>query len=155
MSADELLPESPTTVSSLQAIEALIFSYAELVDAGDFASVGALFANASFLGSGATHKGRAAVEKMLSDVVATYDDGTPRTRHVVTNLVVTVDESAGTAQARSCVTVMQTLPGFALQTILCGRYFDRFERSGTKWHFAERRLKFDLVGDVSHHLRAK
>jgi 3-phenylpropionate/cinnamic acid dioxygenase small subunit len=155
MTTDESLAKLPTTLSSLQTIEALIFSYAELVDAGDFAAVGALFADATFLGSGATHKGQAAVEKMLVDAVATYDDGTPRTKHVVTNLVITVDERAGTAEARSCVTVMQALSTFPLQTILSGRYFDRFERRGERWRFTERRLKFDLVGDVSHHLRAK
>jgi hypothetical protein len=33
------------------------------------------------------------------------------------------------------------------------RYRDRFEHRDGQWRFAERRVRVDLVGDVSHLLR--
>jgi hypothetical protein len=86
--------------------------------------------------------------------VILYEDGTPRTQHVTTNVVVDVDEPAGTATARSRVTVFQAVPGLPLQPIAAGRYRDRFQRHDRRWRFAERRTDVHLVGDVSHHLRA-
>lgn len=138
----------------MSAVTNLIATYAELVDDGDFAGVGALFADAVFHGSGVPAEGREAVEKMLRDTVILYEDGTPRTHHATTNIAVEVDEEAGTAAARSYVTVFQAPPGLPLQPIAAGRYKDRFERSGDgRWRFAERRVRIRLVGDVSGHLR--
>ncbi|MET8953343.1 nuclear transport factor 2 family protein [Streptomyces sp. NPDC004393] len=135
------------------AVTSLIARYAELVDSGDFAGVGGLFADAVFVGSGAPAEGREAVERMLRDTVILYEDGTPRTHHATTNIAVRVDEKAGTATARSYVTVFQALPDFSLQAIAAGRYGDRFERREGEWRFVERRVLIHLVGDVSRHLR--
>jgi 3-phenylpropionate/cinnamic acid dioxygenase small subunit len=139
--------------SSYRAIEHLIASYAELVDDGDFAGVGALLADATFAGSAGSVTGQGAIERMLRDNVIVYDDGTPRTKHVTTNIAIEVDEAAGRAVARSYFTVLQALPDLALQPIVSGRYEDRFERRDGRWRFAERRVLTDLVGDVSRHLR--
>jgi 3-phenylpropionate/cinnamic acid dioxygenase small subunit len=87
------------------------------------------------------------------DMLIVYDDGTPRTRHVTTNVAIEADEEAGTAVSRAYSTVLQALPGLALQPIVSGRYRDRFERCDGQWRFAERRVLVDLVGDVSRHLR--
>ena len=186
--------------SSYRAIENLIATYAELVDDGDFAGLGAMLADATFTGSGALVSGPDAIEKMFRDTLIVYDDGTPRTRHVTTNVAIEADEEAGTAVSRaqvgeaySCLdawqlrpgcgrqgeflgpdladgaapgrrsggtavsrayfTVLQAVPGLALQPIVSGRYRDRFERRDGQWRFAERRVLIDLVGDVSRHLR--
>ena len=82
-----------------------------------------------------------------------YDDGTPRTKHVTTNVAIDIDEHAGVAVARSYFTALQALRDIALQPIVSGRYEDRFERHDGEWRFVERRVRTDLVGDVSHHLR--
>ncbi|MET8546271.1 nuclear transport factor 2 family protein [Kitasatospora sp. NPDC004799] len=141
-------------VPSHRAIENLIARYAELVDDGDFAGVGALLADAVFVGSGAPLSGGAAIEAMLRETIVVYADGTPRTQHVTSNVAVEVDERAGTAAARSYVTVLQALPELPLQTIAAGRYHDRFARGdGGRWRFVERRVRITLVGDVSRHLR--
>lgn len=139
--------------SSYRAIENLIASYAELVDHGDFAGVGILLAVATFTGAAGSVSGGGAIETMLRNNVIVYDDGTPRTKHVITNIAIDVDEAAATAVARSYFTVMQALPDFALQPIVTGRYEDRFERRDGRWRFAEKRVLTDLVGDVSRHLR--
>jgi 3-phenylpropionate/cinnamic acid dioxygenase small subunit len=139
--------------SSYRAIESLIAAYAELVDDGDFAAVGRLLADATFAGGAGSVSGCDAIEKMLTNNVIVYDDGTPRTKHVTTNLVIEVDEAAGTAVSRSYFTALQALPDLALQPIVSGRYHDRFERRDGQWRFVERRVRTDLVGDVSRHLR--
>ncbi|MEV4054688.1 nuclear transport factor 2 family protein [Amycolatopsis sp. NPDC049688] len=136
-----------------RALQNLIFSYAALVDAGDFAGVGALFAAGAFAGSGGVLRGAAEVERMLRESVIVYEDGTPRTKHVTTNIALEV--SGFVASGRAYFTVLQAVPGFPLQTIAAGRYEDRFTREDGRWHFTERRATVDLVGDVSHHLRAK
>jgi 3-phenylpropionate/cinnamic acid dioxygenase small subunit len=139
--------------SSYRAIESLIATYAELVDDGDFAAVGLLLADTAFSGGAGSVSGRGAIEKMLRDNVIVFDDGTPRTKHVTTNLAIKVDERAGTASSRSYFTALQALPDLPLQPIVSGRYYDRFERRNGQWRFVERRVQTDLVGDVSRHLR--
>lgn len=141
-------------MSSTDMIENLLVSYAELVDAGDFAGVGSLFADALFIGGAGSASGSDAVEQMLSDNVIVYDDGTPRTKHATTNIAIELDEEGGTAASRAYFTVLQAAPGQALAVIACGRYHDRFVRRAGEWQFLERRVHSDLVGDVSRHLRA-
>jgi 3-phenylpropionate/cinnamic acid dioxygenase small subunit len=145
------MPTDPE--SGYRAIERLIATYAELVDDGDFAGVGRLLADATFAGGAGSVTGGDAIEKMLRANVIVYVDGTPRTKHVTTNLAIEVDEDAGTAVSRSYFTVLQALPDLALQPIVSGRYFDRFERREGLLRFVERRVRTDLVGDVSRHLR--
>ena len=144
---------STPTPSSHRAIENLIAKYAELVDDGDFAGVGALLADATFTGSAGSVTGGEAIEKMLRESLIVYDDGTPRTKHVTTNVAIEVDEEAGTAVSRAYFTALQAAPDLALQPIVSGRYQDRFARRDGEWRFVERRVRTDLVGDVSHHLR--
>ena len=139
--------------SSFRAIENLIATYAELVDAGDFAAVGELLANATFTGGAGSVGGADAIEKMLQENVIVYDDGTPRTKHVTTNISIEIDDEAGTAISRSYFTVLQALPDLPLQPIASGRYQDRLERRSGQWRFVERQVRTDLVGDMSRHLR--
>src|ERR1700728_1707007 len=147
------MPVPTRPAPSQWAIQNLIAAYAELVDDGDFAGLGALLADATFTGSGAPVSGPDAIETMFRDMLIVYADGTPRTRHVTTNVAIDVDEDAGTAVSRAYFTVLQALPGLALQPIVSGRYRDRFARCDGQWRFAERRVLVDLVGDVSRHLR--
>jgi 3-phenylpropionate/cinnamic acid dioxygenase small subunit len=144
---------STPTPSGHRAIENLIAKYAELVDDGDFTGVGALLADATFTGGAGSVTGRDAIEKMLHESLIVYDDGTPRTKHITTNVAIEVDEEAGTAVARSYFTALQAAPDLPLQPIVSGRYHDRFERRDGQWRFVERRVRTDLVGDVSRHLR--
>ncbi|WP_433854545.1 nuclear transport factor 2 family protein [Streptomyces kronopolitis] len=145
--------ESAASPSGHRAVENLIARYAELVDDGDFAGLGVLLADATFTGSGAPVHGREAIEQMFRDTLILHSDGTPRTHHVTSNLAIEVDEQAGTATARSYLTVFQALPDLPLQSIAAGRYHDRFVRRDGRWRFLERRVRIHLVGEVSRHLR--
>ena len=134
-------------------IQNLVHRYAELIDLGDFAALGELLGRAD-VGSGehpGSLTGPEAVTAMFTSTTRRYPDGTPRTKHVTTNLIVEIDDDAGTAASRSYFTVLQAVPALPLQPIVAGRYHDRFVREGSTWRFAERRFFIDLVGDVSQH----
>jgi hypothetical protein len=88
----------------------------------------------------------------MEQMVKRYDDGTPRTKHVTTNLVIDADDDAATATARSYFTVFQQLKGFPLQPVIAGRYHDSFARVDGEWCLTERVILCDLIGDLSHHL---
>jgi 3-phenylpropionate/cinnamic acid dioxygenase small subunit len=134
-------------------IQNLVHRYAELIDLGDFDALGDLLAEAE-VGSGehpGALRGADAVRDMFTSTTRRYEDGTPRTKHVTTNLIVEVDDGAASATCRSYFTVLQAVPGLPLQPVVVGRYHDRFVRRDGVWRFAERRFFIDLVGDVSHH----
>ncbi len=137
------------------AIERIVYGYAERVDAGDFEGLAALFAHATYKGGGPDDPGVVGADAVLAiqeRMVRRYGDGTPRTKHVTTNLVIDADEEAGTAAARSYFTVLQAVDDFPLQVVIAGRYHDRFERVDGEWRLAERVIFCDLIGDLSHHL---
>jgi hypothetical protein len=139
--------------NSEAAITRLIHAYAERLDLGDFAGVAELFKHAAYRSSsGGRYEGSAAVREVLDRLVLLHD-GAPRTKHVMTNIVIDVDEEDGTATSRTYFTVFQATAELPLQAIVCGRYHDRFERAGGEWRFAERMIFIDLVGDLSRHLR--
>jgi hypothetical protein len=136
------------------AVARLIFDYAERIDAGDLAGVAALFEHATYRSlRGGSYRGSAAVLEVLQRVVILHADGTPRTKHLTTNLVIDVDEAAGTATARSYFTVLQATDALALQPIVAGRYHDRFVRDAGRWRFEDRLIFMDLVGEMREHLR--
>ena len=145
---------SETASAARAAIAALVYEYAERIDAGDLGGVAGLFAEATYRGAqGGTYRGRDAVLTVLRQRVILHGDGTPRTKHVTTNLVVDVADGATTAAARSYFTVYQQVEGGPLQAIVAGRYHDRFIHDGSAWRFADRLIHVDLVGDLSRHLR--
>ena len=141
---------------SRDAISKLILTYAERVDLGDFEGVGALFEHSTYrsaLGDEVvSYTGSDAVQSTMEQMVRRYDDGTPRTKHVTTNLIIEVDDGAGAAIAKSYFTVLQQVGDHPLQVIIAGRYHDRFERVGGEWQFADRLIYSDLIGDLSQHL---
>lgn len=138
--------------SDEEAIRALVHRYAELIDAGDLDGVAALFAHATWRSTGRPGALRGAAEaRRAYDGVILYENGTPCTKHVITN--VTVEVAGDRATARSAFTVFQARPDFPLQAIICGRYEDAFERADGAWRFTDRLIVPELLGDLGRHLR--
>jgi hypothetical protein len=137
----------------------LIHRYPELVDAGDFAGVGELFRNGTLVFEDAAGNtvaeltGSAAVAASYSGV-RLHSDGTPRTRHVISNPIVDIDPSGESATCRYYVTVFQQAEGFPLQPVWANRYEDRLQRVGGEWRISRRRGFAHLIGDTSQHLVA-
>jgi 3-phenylpropionate/cinnamic acid dioxygenase small subunit len=137
------------------AITRLLHRYAEAIDAGDFDAVADLFAEGEITaeGSDVVTRGRAAVRALYDATTRIYPEtGTPRTKHVVTNVTVEVDETGETARATSYFTVLQATPRLALQPIVAGRYRDAFVFTADEWRFARRHIICELFGDVTQHL---
>ncbi|HEX6422267.1 MAG TPA: nuclear transport factor 2 family protein [Acidimicrobiales bacterium] len=145
-------------------IRNLLGRYCDLMDAGDWPSVGALFARGRLADEHGTEiaAGAAAVERFYARGTLLHG-GSPRTKHLVLNTVLDDPAGDGTIAARSSYLVLQAVPGAALRPIITGRYVDRFVPGGAGgaagagdpgWHFAERRFAVDLVGDLSQHLRS-
>jgi 3-phenylpropionate/cinnamic acid dioxygenase small subunit len=133
------------------AVVKLINRYAELLDSGDLDGVADLFSRAAWSSSlgGAPLVGRDQVRRAY-DRVKLYD-GRPLTRHLMSNVVVDLDTDGRSARSRCYFTVLQQPPGRPPRIVLAGRYHDRFELSGPSWHFAERVIHADLIGDLSLH----
>lgn len=137
--------------SSEQAIANLVYRYAELIDAGDLEGAASLFAHAR-IKLGEQIVGPEEVLAAWRRAIILYPCGTPRTKHVVTNTLIEVDEAAGTGTCRSYYTVFQQAGDSPLQPVICGRYHDRFERVDGTWRFCWRDYSLhDLIGDMSRH----
>jgi hypothetical protein len=142
----------------VEAVTALVHAYAERLDAGDLDGVARLFDRAVWR-SPQHPEGLRGVEavRRVYDGVRLYD-GSPCTKHVLSNLVVEVDEGARSAASRCSFTVLHGAEGRSVRPILSGRYHDAFARDaggdGAGWQFTERVTLVDLVGDVSGHFGA-
>lgn len=136
-----------------RAIENLVYDYAERIDAGDLAGVAELFRHGRILAApGVLIEGEDEVRNLYDSTTRLYEDGTPRTRHVTTNVAVRVEDDADTGTARSYYTVFQQTDELALQPIIAGHYHDSFHRVDGEWCFDTREMFVDLTGDLSRHL---
>jgi 3-phenylpropionate/cinnamic acid dioxygenase small subunit len=142
------------SATSERQILNLLHRYAECVDDGDFDAVSELFSDADYhmAGPGSPPMRGSAVGDTMRRVVRTYG-GVPRTKHVISNEIIEIDDATGSATSRSYFTVLQAVEGaLELQPITAGRYHDRFERRENTWHFADRSIVIEFVGDMSAHL---
>jgi SnoaL-like domain len=155
---------APSTIvlmeSSYAGIARLVFGYAERLDRGDLMGMAKLFSQATLRTStpdGITSfSGADEVFTAYDSSVIRYEDGTPATKHVTTNLIVECEEGSETARARSYFTVLQGRPTLPLQPIVAGRYEDEFVRGDdTRWRFADRLITIEFTGNVEHHLVAR
>lgn len=139
--------------SDRSQVAALVHEYARLLDGGDLDGVANLFEQATWRSDtmGEVRQGTAQVRQVYDRVV--LYDGSPRTKHLITNLQVELD-GPGAASAHCYFTVLQgVVPGQPIEVILTGRYVDRFEKVGGRWRFSDRLFVTDLVGDLSRHFR--
>jgi hypothetical protein len=146
-------------MSDLGEITALVHTYARLLDGGDMEAVTALFAHSAWRseraglpGGERVLHGSEAIRPIYAQIKM-YDDGTPRTKHLLTNLTIDVEPGSSTATSHCYWTVLQNVePGGPIDIILSGQYVDKFEKAQGTWRFAERLIKVDLTGDASAHM---
>jgi 3-phenylpropionate/cinnamic acid dioxygenase small subunit len=142
------------SANAYEQIRNLLGSYTERMDAGQFADLAELFRDAKMVSASGDviADGYDAVRRNYEQGTQLYD-GSPRTKHVTTNVIIDVDEDAGAATARSAYVVFQGTEALPLQPIITGRYRDSFVRDeqGT-WRFRERVFFVDQIGDLSKHL---
>ena len=149
---------TPDMSDSAREITNLIYTYAELLDAGDLDAVADLFTHGRICGvengpPETVFAGPARVREMYEMATRIYEDGTPRTHHNTSNVQLHIDEEAGTARSKSYYCVTQATPELPLQVIVTGHYHDTFHRVQGEWWFDSRIMFVDQVGDVSRHLK--
>jgi hypothetical protein len=137
------------------AITNLIFRYEEAMDEGDFRLASQFMADAVLTREG--HPGQTTgrdFEETYSGRIRIHDDGTPRTRHVVSNVIVEIALDGLSAMARSYFTVFQQVPHtLPLQPVAAGRYEDAFALSEDGWRFTRRHAITQFVGEVGQLFR--
>jgi 3-phenylpropionate/cinnamic acid dioxygenase small subunit len=144
--------EVPSAHDRALAVE-LLARYAEAIDAGDFAGVGALLAEAELLDEHGNRiaAGAEQIQALYEATTLRHADGTPMTAHVITNTIVDV-VSADELELRSRFVVFQGTDTLALQPVVVGRYVDRVARRADGWCFVRRTMVPERWGDVSEHL---
>lgn len=126
------------------AIHRIIVDYAATLDGRDYAAYAALFApdgEWSGGGSGATHKGRAAIEKMLSMLGPAGAENNAN-YHLVSNPRIDLDGDRATATSRYLF-VMRGKDGQPTPA-LAGTYADEFVRIDGEWKI-QRRVASDIM----------
>jgi 3-phenylpropionate/cinnamic acid dioxygenase small subunit len=142
------------SANAYEQIRNLLGTYTETMDGGRFADLAELFRDAKMVSESGDviADGYEAVRQNYERGTQLYN-GSPRTKHVTTNVVIEVDEDAGAATARSAYVVFQGTDALPLQPIITGRYRDNFVRDDSgRWRFSERMFFVDQIGDLSHHL---
>ena len=134
-------------MSAQHAIAALMNAYCTAIDQGDLKTFGQLFRQAKWLVEGAMPGPES------GDNLILYADGTPRTKHVITNIQIDVDETDEFATGHSYVTVYQQTASHPLRVIFAGEYFDEFTKDSGTWRFQQRDIRHPLFGDLSAHLK--
>jgi hypothetical protein len=138
------------------AIKNLIHGYPRHADKGDFEGVGRLLGGSvsGMIGEppGFHAEGAEAFTKVYEGSVRKFPQrGTPRTRHLIGNVVIEPDGPEG-AKAESYVMVFQQTDKLPLQAIIGGTYFDTFAKIDGEWRLVERWEDMELIGDLSEHL---
>ena len=132
----------------------LIHAYPDCIDRGDYAGIAELLGDAEIeMGDGNVMTGQANVEAYYHRWTRRYpDDGTPHTRHCVTNPIVHIDDDAGTAVVKYYIMVLQRTDELPLQPVWANKYEDTLHFVEGRWRFAKRKGYDHLPGDTSHHL---
>ena len=138
-------------------IQNLLHLYSEAVDRGAFGEVGELFRHADVYFPGedapAVKAGSGDFGEHLARWTRRFPEtgGTPRTRHLCTNLIIEFDDDTH-ARTRTYFVVFQGTYSLPLQPIITGSYHDRLEKVDGDWRFTERRELVGETGDLSAHL---
>lgn len=141
--------------NSAVEITNLLYRYAEKMDGGDLEGAAALFRHARIkVQSRDDLIDEHALLLVWKQHIKIYPCGTPRTKHIISNPIIEIDDASGKATVRSYYTVFQETDEIPLQPIAAGRYHDTFERIDQTWRFSFRDYSLlELTGNLSAHLK--
>ena len=141
-------------MTDVDKIRNLIFGYARAIDSGDFVEIGRLFRHGRIIlnsqSSDCDVVGQEAITSLYEKTTRRYEDGTPHTQHLTTNVEISIEGEI--ASSISYFTVLQSLNDFNLQPIISGKYYDTFTLDNKQWFFETRLIEVTLIGDLSKHL---
>ena len=129
------------------AIHETIAEYCFHFDGGEFDKWVDLFTDDGVFDAGrmGVQKGKDALRAFLKNIRLT--DGSPMVKHCVMNEVIKVNGNEATA--KSYIVLVRAKGEGALVNGLAGRYEDRLVKQGDRWLFKNRKVHFDLMGDMA------
>ena len=134
------------------AIHETIANYCYHFDGGEFGKWLDLFTEDGIFDAGETagiHTGKEALRTFVDAVPGrvAMKDGMPLLKHCVMNEIIKVNGDEATAI--SYIIVVRSKGESALVNGLAGRYEDQLVKQGDRWLFKNRKVHFDLVGDMN------
>jgi ketosteroid isomerase-like protein len=129
------------------AIHETIAEYCFHFDGGEFDKWVDLFTDDGVFDAGrmGVQKGKDALRAFLKNIRLT--NGSPMMKHCVMNEVIKVNGDEATA--KSYIVLVRAKGEGALVNGLAGRYEDRLVKQGGRWLFKNRKVHFDLMGDMA------
>jgi SnoaL-like domain len=135
-------------------INRLMNEYCFAIDSGNLEALASLFLRGEWGMEGmALLKGYDEILCHLRENAIIYSDGTTRTRHLISNIDITIGNKSESASSQCYVTVLQQTEDLPLQPIFSGIYCDDFKCDPHGWYFTRRVVKSALMGDLSHHMK--
>jgi len=129
------------------AIHETIAEYCFHFDGGEFDKWIELFTDDGVFDAGrmGVQKGKDALRAFLKNIRLT--NGSPMMKHCVMNEIIKVNGNE--ASAKSYIVVVRAKGEGALVNGIAGRYEDQLVKQGDRWLFKNRKVHFDLMGDMS------
>ena len=129
------------------AIHETIAEYCFHFDGGEFDKWVDLFTDDGVFDAGrlGVQKGKDALRAFLKNIRLT--NGSPMVKHCVMNEVIKVNGNEATA--KSYIVLVRAKGEGALVNGLAGRYEDQLVKQGDRWLFKNRKVHFDLMGDMN------
>jgi ketosteroid isomerase-like protein len=129
------------------AIHETIAEYCFHFDGGEFDKWIDLFTDDGVFDAGrmGVQKGKDALRAFLKNIRLT--NGSPMMKHCVMNEIIKVNGNEATA--KSYIVVVRAKGEGALVNGIAGRYEDQLVKQGDRWLFKNRKVHFDLMGDMS------
>lgn len=136
-----------TVLEEKDAIHETIAEYCFHFDGGEFDKWIELFTDDGVFDAGrmGVQKGKDALRAFLKNIRLT--NGSPMMKHCVMNEIIKVNGDEATA--KSYIVVVRAKGEGALVNGIAGRYEDQLVKQGDRWLFKNRKVHFDLMGDMS------
>ncbi len=135
-----------TVLEEKDAIHEAIAEYCFHFDGGEFDKWVDLFTDDGVFDAGqaGVQKGKHALRAFLKNIRLT--NGSPMVKHCVMNEVIKVNGNEATA--KSYIVLVRSKGEGALVNGLAGRYEDQLVKQEGRWLFKNRKVHFDLMGDM-------
>ena len=135
------LAERLRRVEDLLEIQQLFVDYGRLLDAGDFAAYGRLFARDGevLLGPMGRASGPQDIEALMTRILA---DRVGQTYHLITSPTVALDGDTATSEVMW--TVVARDDGGRPEVTMLGRHVDQLVREDGRWRFRRRQGHIDI-----------
>jgi len=138
------VPRHASPSATWVEVHALLAAYLTAVDAGDFDRVADLLGEAVVVSPAGTVSGRTAIRRAYAQIQPVpHEDGRRRTKHHLTNLLVSGEQEDGTLVAEAYYFVLEAgVDGPRL--LRSGRFREVLQRRDGRWSIREHRVLADF-----------